>query len=116
LGIGGIKVLMNRLTNTSVDSRNSNAVRLFCDTQTALKRLKAYEDAGLSPEEVNKFVKEANKIKNECIKVCQMGADMKLIKREYKAGHKPYSDDIRRYKYQLANCPKICPNYKEAEE
>lgn len=55
--------MINRLTNTSVDSRNSNTVRLFCDTQTALKRLKAYEDTGLSPEEVSIFVHEANKIK-----------------------------------------------------
>lgn len=45
-----------------------------------------------------------------------MGANMDLIKREYKAGYKPYADDIRRYKYQLANCPKICPRYKEVED
>ena len=47
-----------RLTNTSVDSRNSRAVRLFCDTATALKRLKEYEDNELGPDEIKKLKEE----------------------------------------------------------
>lgn len=76
---------MKRLTNTSVDSRNSRKVRLFCNIDFALKRLKEYEDTGLSPEEVKNQQVLNNELSSKLKEVygaikCEWGGDLSIEK------------------------------------
>jgi hypothetical protein len=72
---------MNRLTNTSRDSRNCNAVRIYCDKQTALKKLYEYENTGLTPQEVENLKKECKLIDGYNCSLC--GASQADIRKKY---------------------------------
>lgn len=63
-------------------------------------------------EELKFFREESIKISNCCGKECHMGKDMRLIKKEFEQGYKPYEMIVIQYNKQLEECPKICLKYR----